>query len=246
MTGNESTRATTTIPSEDPIEALLQPLRHSGQPLNDQLDCVSRAIAQSDPDYARAYDLLVDRLRSAHLGECAPKQGEEMPDFLLPDEGGRLVSLASLRREGPVVVAFVRGHWCPYCRLATAAMASIAAEIKPAQIVVITPEIGKFAKGLRDDSGAQFPFLTDFGNGYSLMLGLAFVLDEHLSAMLRADACDIPAFQGAVGWVLPVPAVFVVGRDGNIKERYVNPDFRQRMEIDALRYAALAALASDG
>lgn len=231
--------------SAGPVQDLLQSLRRSGLPLNEQLARVSQAIAESRPHYAQAYDLLVARLERAQTGEDAPQPGDAMPNFLLPDESGHLVSLEKLREGGPVVVAFLRGHWCSYCRLNAAALAGLAPRIRPAQIVAISAEMGKFTKTLRDESGAQFPFLTDMGSGYSLMLGLSFALGEELSSMLYADALDIPAFHGTEGWVLPIPALFVVGRDGLITARYVNPDFRQRMEIDALRSAVAIALAGD-
>lgn len=229
-----------------PVQGLLQSLRHSGLPLNEQLARVSQAIEEFRPQYTLAYDELIARLKRAQTGEDAPQAGDAMPNFLLPDESGHLVSLEKLRQDGPVVVAFLRGHWCSYCRLNAAALADLAPEIKPAQIIAITTEKGKFAKALRDDSGAQFPFLTDMGSGYSLMLGLAFALGDELASLLHANALNIPAFQGTAGWVLPIPALFVVGRDGLIKARYVNPDFRQRMEIDALRSAVTAALTGDG
>lgn len=230
----------------DPEEALLPALRRSALPLNAQLARVSKLIEESYPHYARAYDQLIARLRRAQAGGTAPQQGEQMPEFLLPDNSGHLVSLAQLRGDGPVVVAFLRGHWCPYCRLNAAALADVATSIKPAQIVAISADTAKYSKKLRDDSGASFPFLTDVGNGYAMMLGLSFALGEELAAMLGADACDIPAFHGTESWVLPIPATFVVGSDGFITARYVNPDFRQRMEIDALRSAVALASAGDG
>ena len=242
MTDDCAAESTTAGVSADPVEELFQSLRRSGLPLNEQLAKISAAIEASDPRYARAYDRLVARLKRAHAGEGAPKKGERMPGFLLPDESGHLVSLEELLDNGPVVVAFLRGHWCPYCRLNAIGLADIEMAIAPAQIVAISAETGQFAKSLRDESGAHFPFLCDVGNGYALSLGLSFALGDDLSAMLYADACDIPTFQGTTGWFLPIPAVFVVGGDGLIKERYVSPDFRQRMEIDALRIAALTAL----
>lgn len=246
MTDDQAMRAAITHESADPAEQLFQSLRHSGLPLNAQLEKISAAIEQSDPSYARAYDRLVARLKRIHAGESAPEKGEPMPGFLLPDESGHLVSLANLLERGPVVIAFLRGHWCPYCRLNAIGLAGIEAAIVPAQIIAISAETGQFAKSLRDESGAHFPFLTDMDNGYAMSLGLSFALGADLSAMLYADACDIPTFQGSSdGWFLPIPAVFVVGSDGLVKERYVNPDFRQRMEIDALRIAVLAALAGD-
>lgn len=246
MTDDPTPMVGATNASADPEEVLLTSLRRSGLPLNAQLAKVSQAIEQSYPRYTRAYEQLIARLRRAQAGETAPQVGAPMPDFLLPDDSGHLVSLEKLRSGGPVIVAFLRGHWCPYCRLNAAALAGLAASVKPAQIVAISAETAKYARKLRDDSGASFPFLTDVGNGYAMMLGLSFALGEELAAMLSADACDIAKFHGTESWVLPIPAVFVVGRDGLIKARYVNPDFRQRMEIDALRSAAALASAGDG
>jgi peroxiredoxin len=233
------------IQSPETAEARLERLRQSGLPLHNQLDEISAQLAKSNPHYARAYDQLVARLRGSQAGHDAPQTGEAMPNFLLPDEKGHLLGLEMLRKNGPVVVAFLRGHWCPYCRLSAAALAVLESEISPAQIVVISPQIGKFAKSLREESGAHFPFLTDVGNGYALALGLAYWVGETLEKTLHADACDLPAYHAAEGWFLPIPAVFVVGKDGLVTARYVNPDFRQRMEIDALRAAALAASTAD-
>lgn len=245
MTDNQAGMATSENEFADPTEELLLTLRRSGLPLNEQLAKISKAIEESDLRYARAYDQLIARLKRAHAGESAPRKGEQMPGFILPDESGHLVKLEKLLEDGPVVVTFLRGHWCPYCRLNAIALAGIEAQIAPARIVAISAETGQFTKSLRDESGARFPFLTDVGNGYAMSLGLAFALGEDLSGMLYADACDIPTFHGTGGWFLPIPAVFVVDRNGLIRERYVNPDFRQRMEIDALRIAALVASAPD-
>ena len=48
----------------------------------------------------------------------------------------------------------------------------------------------------------------------------------------------MPSFHGNNGWVLPIPAAFVIGRDGMVKARFIDPDFRRRMAIEDL----LAAL----
>jgi peroxiredoxin len=230
----------------DDIDGLVEQLRRSGLPLGKQLGQLNARLEQSEPEYVTAYDQLVARLAKSHAGIGAPQVGAPMPEFLLPDDDGHLVSLATLRASGPVVVAFLRGHWCPYCRLNAAALAGLEHIIAPAQIVAISAETSRFARLLREESGASFPFLTDVGNGYALSLGLSFWVGETLAEMLRADACDIPTYHATQGWFLPIPAVFVVGRNGLVQDRYVNPDFRQRMEIDALRRAALAASATDG
>ena len=42
---------------------------------------------------------------------------------------------------------------------------------------------------------------------------------------------DLPTFQGNNSWMLPIPATFVVGRDGTIKARFMDPDYRKPMDM---------------
>ena len=103
------------------------------------------------------------------------------------------------------------------------------------QVVAIMPETQQYAEKFKADSGAPFPVLTDLDNGYALSLNLAIWLGTEIQGLLAHDLSD---FHGNDGWVLPIPATFVVGSDGLVKARFVDPDFRKRMEIDDL----LAAL----
>ncbi|MDT9703013.1 redoxin domain-containing protein, partial [Streptomyces sp. P17] len=73
------------------------------------------------PAYGEAVDRLVARIQASGGAENAPRPGEPMPPFLLPDETGSLVALSSLIAQGPVGLIFFRGHWCPYCRLSVRA-----------------------------------------------------------------------------------------------------------------------------
>src|SRR5262249_5072782 len=106
------------------------------------------------------------------------------------------------------------------------------------QIVAITPERQKFAAELKEEAGAPFPVLTDMDNGYAMSLNLAVSLGEEMTSLLRRSGLDFPSYQGNDAWLLPIPATFVVGRDGLVKARFIDPDYRHRMPIDEL----LAAL----
>jgi peroxiredoxin len=172
-------------------------------PLGERLSMYARALRDFNRPLAEAVDRLVDRLKGGLASSASPKEGEVMPSFLLPDHAGRLVSLDHLVALGPVVVTFARGHWCPYCRIAVSALAEIADDVKRlgAQIVVIVPDLQRFAAQLRSET---------------------------------ARNADLAESQGNDSWFLPVPATFIVGRDGVIKARHVDPDYRTRMEIDAL------------
>ena len=101
------------------------------------------------------------------------------------------------------------------------------------QVVAIMPETQAFAGKFKSDSGAPFPVLTDLDNGYALSLNLAIWLGSAIQKLL-SPMQDMPSFHGNDGWVLPIPATFVVGRDGIVKARFLDPDFRKRMAIDDL------------
>ena len=88
------------------------------------------------------------------------------------------------------------------------------------------------AEKFKSDSHAPFPVLTDLDNGYALSLNLAIWLGTEIQQLLSYE--DLSNFHGNDGWVLPIPATFVVGRNGVVKARFVDPDFRKRMEIDDL------------
>ncbi len=107
-----------------------------------------------------------------------------------------------------------------------------------AQTVAIMPETQQFTEKFKADANAPFPVLTDLDNGYALSLNLAIWLGTEIQRLLSYQ--DLSDFHGNDGWVLPIPATFVVGRDGLVKARFVDPDFRKRMEIDDL----IAALRS--
>jgi peroxiredoxin len=217
-----------------PIEAAFLEVRTSDLSLAERLRVVAEAARTHKPWYAEAIDEFAERLRQAQAGAGAPAVGEPMPPFVLPDHEGKLVSLAEVLDRGPAVIAFHRGHWCPFCRLSMIGLAEIEEQLRPARIVAISTETQRYTRMLREQTGARFPVLTDMDGAYAMSLGIAVWLDEKLSAMISEAGWDVPHYQGGTDWVLPIPAVFVVRQDGTIAARHIDPDYRQRMEIDEL------------
>ena len=217
-----------------PIEAAYLEVRSSDLSLQDRLRVVADAARIHKPWYADAVDEFASRLRQVQAGADAPGIGEQMPDFVLPDHEGRLVSLAEILAGGPAVIAFHRGHWCPFCRLSMIALAEIEEQLRPAQIVAISTETQRYTRILREQTGARFPVLTDMDAAYTMSLSLAVWVDSKLAGMISEAGWDIPVYQGGTDWVLPIPSVFVVRQDGTIAGRHIDPDYRQRMNLDEL------------
>ena len=195
------------------------------------------------PDIAKVYDQLVERLDSLDRGEVGPRLGEPMPEFALPDEEGRLVTLSSLLRSGPAVISINRGHWCPYCKLDLRSLAAINGDIGRlgARAISIMPDTAQFTSGYVAKNKLPFPVLSDVDLGYCLSLGLIFWVGAEIRRLYDEVGVELEKYQGNQGFFLPMAAKFIVGCDGLVKARQVNIEFRERMEPEAI-IAALKAI----
>jgi peroxiredoxin len=233
---------------EESLDEAFKRVRDLDASLGEQLRAFAAAARQRRPDFAAAVDRLVDRLTQHGVGDSAPRPGQPMPPFVLPDDAGHMVSLDQLLSKGPVAVTFHRGHWCPYCRININALAQAHKDVAAdgGQIVAIMPDRQKFVAELKAQSHVPFPILTDLDNGYALSLGLVFWVGEEMRTLMQARGADLSTAQGNDSWFVPVPATFVVGRNRVIKARHVDPDYRQRMEVDAVLAALKAAARDEG
>ena len=212
--------------------------------LAERLASFADAVRTQRPLFTEAVDRLVKRLQETCAGAAAPKPGDLMPPFVLPDETGQLVSLEELLRRGPVAITFHRGHWCPYCRININALVKAHDVIvgDGAEIVAIIPERQQYATEFKIDGHIPFPVLIDMDNGYAMSLNLAFWMGEKMKEIMRQRPNqNIAKFQGNESWMLPIPAMFVIGPSGRISARFVDPDYRKRMAIDDLVAALRSA-----
>ena len=215
---------------------IFEEARRLGGPLAERLAHYASGLGREAPGLAGAYEAFVARLEFAEAGTGAPKTGDVLPPFLLPDQSGSLVASLDLLQSGPLVISFNRGHWCSFCRLEVLSLAELGerlAEIKSG-LVSITPERVEYSATLRERTGFSWPVLADVDLAYAMSLGLAVPVGDALGVVLREADVDLSVYHGSNAWFLPIPATFVVARDGRVLERHVDPDFRHRMEPDAI------------
>jgi peroxiredoxin len=219
------------------LEEAFERARDMDAALSVRLESFADSVRIASPDFAEVVDRLVARLNLNGSGASAPAVGDPMPPFMLPDDQGHLVTLEQLLAKGPVALSFHRGHWCPYCRLNTSALAQAQRDVEPlgGQIVAITPDLQHFATALKSEAAAKpFPILTDVDNGYALSLNLAIFVGLEMQKFMKSAGWNIAPYQGNDAWILPIPATFVVGPDSIIRARFVDPDYRKRMAIDVI------------
>lgn len=209
-------------------------------PLSARLAAYAGKLRELNFPFAEAYDDLVARLYAGEVGREAPAVGDEMPSFVLPSKAGSTVSLEDLVAAGPVVISFNRGHWCPFCKIQLRAIASYHRELAEhgARVVSIMPDRQEFLDDIREKTANTLDILTDIDNGYALSLGLVMWVGEPVKELMRGRGYHLDAYQGSDGWFVPVPATFVVDRSQRVIARFVDPDFRKRMDIEDI----LAAL----
>ncbi|RUP00344.1 redoxin domain-containing protein [Hyphomicrobium sp.] len=203
-------------------------------PLNARLAAYADKLRELNFPFAEAYDDLVARLFSGEVGNMVPELGAALPQFVLPDRSGLLVSLEELTKQGPVILSLNRGHWCPFCRITLRTIAEHNDEIAKtgAQVVSIIPDRQQFTDDLRRTTQHNIRILTDVDCGYALSLGLVVWVGEHLKTLMKGRGYHLDTYHGNDGWFLPAPATFVVDGDARIIGRFVDPDFRKRMEVD--------------
>lgn len=226
----------------DSLEEAFQQICAMEAPLGERMEAFSAAVRRFGAPFAEAYDVLVARLGSGRAGSKAPGVGETMPPFLLPDTKGNLVSLEGLLKEGPAVISLNRGHWCKFCAIELTTLSQALNEIADygANVVAIMPESELYTAKASERIGNAFSILSDIDNSYSLALGLTIWLGEEVRKLYLSHGLLLEQYQGSSSWFVPIPATFVVGQDWKILARYVDPDFRKRMEIEDI----IAALKS--
>ncbi|KAF2393596.1 peroxiredoxin-like family protein [Pseudomonas frederiksbergensis] len=171
----------------------------------------------------------------------AMKVGDKAPLFTLKDPDGNPVSSADLLAKGPLVLTFYRGVWCPYCNMELQALQAFLPTLQEfgANLIAISPQIAANSRKSVRTNGLEFPILSDTHNDVAQAFGLRFALPDYLVELYKNLRNDLPTFNDDPSWTLPMPARYVIGRDGVIRYAEVNADYTQRPEpeamLDALR-----------
>jgi peroxiredoxin len=177
----------------------------------------------------------VDALKSQELAARALLTlgvGAQAPSFELPDHNGKPASSASLLAQGPLVLSFIRGRWCPFCVGQMEAMNYIAAGIVAAgaSLVAVSPQTEKQSYFMREQHKLAFPLLVDAHNHLARQFGLVYRVSEEQQALYRSTFVNLPFTNGDPSWELPIPATFVIDRDGTILFASANEDYMDRPE----------------
>lgn len=178
-----------------------------------------------------------DELRQSGIQEKVLKVGDTFPAFELQNQDGKVVRSEDLLAEGSLVLTFYRGVWCPYCNVDLLNLKKYVSEVKAlgGQLLAISPELPLYLGQVRERQRLNFDLLHDQDNNVAAAAGLKFRLPPALKALYHDKfKIDLEAHQGNDEWALPMPARFLVDREGIIRYAESNPDYRFRPDPDAL------------
>ncbi|MCG8669794.1 MAG: AhpC/TSA family protein [Pseudomonadales bacterium] len=171
-------------------------------------------------------------LEASGLADKALTEGQQLPDAELINATGEKVQLSDLLNNGPLVITFYRGGWCPYCNLELRSYQRHLAEIRDtgATLVAITPELPDASLSTAEKNELAFEVLSDINAAFAKQLGLVFALPEELRPVYKSFGIDLEEYNGEGQFELPMAATFVINGDGVVASAFVDADYTKRQE----------------
>jgi peroxiredoxin len=202
---------------------------------------LSKMMTQRPAAYRVLLNDLTETLHKAALSGVL-KEGDRMPDFLLPDADGNVVFSDDLLRIGPLVVVFFRGDWCPFCKTTLAALNDVATDIAGAggTLVALSPDAAAFRDGAWHAQGLRFPVLNDIDGAIGLQFGTLFRVPDGMRDFYLATGIDLTLRHGDPSWFLPMPATFIADSSGVLRFAYASGDVTDRVEPEEIVVAVQA------
>jgi peroxiredoxin len=157
------------------------------------------------------------------------------PDFKGKDQNGNEIALKDLRKKGPVVIIFYRGYWCPYCNKELQKLEDSLQLIrgKGAQLIAITPEKQEGIAKTVEKTKASYSIITDDELKIMKAYDVAYQVDTKTIDRYKMASIDLAANNGQKpdAVYLPVPAVYIIGKDGEIKYRFFEEDYKKQAAV---------------
>ena len=179
---------------------------------------------------------VVAELKNNHLAANILPVGAKAPHFELQDHNGKVVASSNLLAEQRLVVCFLRGRWCPFCVGQVEAMNLILHQLEQAgaALVTISPQTVKQSYFMHDQYKLRFPLLSDSGNKVAQQFGLTYRVPQPQETVYRRAFVNLPFTNGDESWELPIPATYIIDRDGTILYASANEDYTERPEPAAI------------
>lgn len=216
--------------------------------LSEQLAAYQAGFKQrAAPERVAVMEGATAQLRATGIQDRALQVGGQAPDLTLPDALNRPVRLSTLWAQGPLVLVFYRGGWCPYCNLTLRAWQQQLPELQRlgAQLVAVSPQTPDHSLSTAEKNALAFTVLSDSALDVASGFGVAFEMPPELIELYGRAGHDLPMLNGNGRWVLPVPATYLIDRQGRIRFAHIEADYRERAEPESVLAALSGMSAAD-
>jgi len=161
--------------------------------------------------------------------------GTTAPDFTANDQFGNAIELSRLTQKGEVVLIFYRGYWCSFCvkYLATYIEQLQAIQAKGATVIAIAPEGEKYIDKTAESTQLEIPFISDSDHKIMDKYGVTFKVNERYNQYIeKAKGETLNKINDQWEAYLPVPATYIIGKDGKVKWSHFDPDYKKRASVE--------------
>lgn len=200
---------------------------------------LKQALEAKKADYAEKWSDATLSLHENGIKEVATtgitgqalQVGDKAIDFTLTNHLDKAINLSEVLENGPVVLTWYRGGWCPYCNLTLHALQNVLPEIKAegATLLALTPEVPDQSLSTAKKHNLEFEVLTDLHNQVGKQFGIVFKLEKNVAAVYQ-NGFDLHAYNGDDSDELPLAATYVIDTNGIIKWAFLDADYRNRAE----------------
>lgn len=162
--------------------------------------------------------------------------GSKAPEIEAIDNSGSTFSLSEKLKQGPAVVIFYRGEWCPYCNKHMSQLEESIGEFKDlgVSVVAIAPELPEFVEKSVKKSKASFSVISDPNHQVMDAWNVSFRLDDETYKRYKKWGINLERASGNEDRILPVPATYIIGTDGTIKHVHFDPNYKERMPVSEM------------
>ena len=202
--------------------------------LSEDLQTLSREVEQQvSPKLQHVLRQFVESLRRQRASEQSLQVGDTVSDFVLKDQRQRSIRLYDQLAQGPVVLTFFRGGWCPYCNLALRAWRYALPDIEflGAKFLAITPESIRNVQRTVEKNRLDFPMLHDQGSEVARAFRVSVVLSDYMSAFYRSLGLNLLSRNTDIIARLPMPATYLIDEQAVIRYVFVEEDYAQRADV---------------
>jgi peroxiredoxin len=195
-----------------------------------------RSAATAPPEVIKAGNDGAARIRESGILESALNKGGQISQFSLKDAYGKTVSSESLLKEGPVVLVFYRGAWCPYCNLYLRGLQRRLPDItsRGAKLVAVSVEPPDRSLEVLKNNKLEYTVLSDPDLKVAREFGIVYEVPKPVDDVIKSFGLDLAKYNGTEKAELPLGATYVIGRSGRVEYAFLEADYKKRADPEVI------------